>query len=359
MNSIETLLLAAILAGPPCLNAQFSIPWSIIEGGGGPSAGGGFSLHGTVGQSSAGAMIGGGFTLVAGYEAGLGSKVSCASDVPPGLFVIDRTRSLVTASGHLAGYPLQPQGASSLAAAYRGVIQAVVSSSAIGFPGGSVVDAETTGSWRPRAGGDDGAAPADYGGIAIGPAGLVTVYAALRNLVLDVTSGCVPLANGHFSAAALTFLPASASPATLDILALTPFPVSFSGPFASPMPNQSVTDATAELTGDVETLTLPILANMPLTVFNPGDSLLSFQGTLVARRTNAPPVLAIRHGATGNLILTWPNPSSGYALQQTASMSAPGGGWVDVTQPPVLVGPNHEVTLPATGRFCVFRLRRL
>jgi hypothetical protein len=69
------------------------------------------------------------------------------------------------------------------------------------------------------------------------------------------------------------------------------------------------------------------------------------------------PALAIRLGFGHTVILTWPDPSTGYVLQQTANMSGSGGGWADVTQPPVIVGANQEVTLPATGSFCLFRLR--
>ena len=74
----------------------------------------------------------------------------------------------------------------------------------------------------------------------------------------------------------------------------------------------------------------------------------------------APPALAIRlgvpSGGINTVILTWPHPSTGYVLQQTANMSASGGGWTDVTNAPVLVGMNQEVTLRATGNFCLFRL---
>ena len=67
----------------------------------------------------------------------------------------------------------------------------------------------------------------------------------------------------------------------------------------------------------------------------------------------------MRLGVTGTVVLSWPNPSSGYALQQSTNMSRTGGGWVEVTQPPVIVRPNKEVTLPANGQACLFRLRRL
>lgn len=68
--------------------------------------------------------------------------------------------------------------------------------------------------------------------------------------------------------------------------------------------------------------------------------------------------LAIHLGAGGSVILNWPNPSTGFALQQTSNLGAPGGGWVDVPDSPVVVGSNKEITLPATGPFRLFRLRR-
>jgi hypothetical protein len=69
------------------------------------------------------------------------------------------------------------------------------------------------------------------------------------------------------------------------------------------------------------------------------------------------PALSIRLEAANTAILSWPNPSTGYVLQQTANMDTPGGGWTDVAQLPNVLGSNKEVTLPATGRFCLFRLR--
>jgi hypothetical protein len=74
------------------------------------------------------------------------------------------------------------------------------------------------------------------------------------------------------------------------------------------------------------------------------------------------PGLAIRlgvpSGGFNTVILTWPNPSTGYVLQQNPNMNGPGGGWVNITQTPAINGSNKEVTLTATGAFCVFRLRR-
>lgn len=70
------------------------------------------------------------------------------------------------------------------------------------------------------------------------------------------------------------------------------------------------------------------------------------------------PVLSVRILGGGQLTLSWRNPSTGYVLQQTASMSGQDGGWMDVTNAPVINGSNKEVTLTAAGGFCMFRLRQ-
>jgi hypothetical protein len=72
------------------------------------------------------------------------------------------------------------------------------------------------------------------------------------------------------------------------------------------------------------------------------------------------PRMSIRLGVPTNgvntVILTWPHPSTGYVLQQTANMNAPADRWTDVTQSPTVNGAHQEVTLLATGQFCLFRL---
>jgi len=73
---------------------------------------------------------------------------------------------------------------------------------------------------------------------------------------------------------------------------------------------------------------------------------------------NSRPVsgLSIRLAGGNNVVLFWPNPSTGYVLQQ---MNAPAGAWIDVSQTPVINGANKEVTLPAVGQASFFRLRKL
>ena len=57
-------------------NAQYSIDWSTIDGGGGTSTGGVYSVSGTLGQPDAGHMSGGNFTLDGGFWGILGAVSS-------------------------------------------------------------------------------------------------------------------------------------------------------------------------------------------------------------------------------------------------------------------------------------------
>jgi len=50
-----------------CAEAQYSIDWSTMDGGGGTSTGGVYSVTDTIGQPDAGTMSGGGFTLQGGF----------------------------------------------------------------------------------------------------------------------------------------------------------------------------------------------------------------------------------------------------------------------------------------------------
>ena len=47
--------------------AQYSIDWHTIDGGGGTSTGGVYSVSGTIGQPDAGTMSGGNYTLQGGF----------------------------------------------------------------------------------------------------------------------------------------------------------------------------------------------------------------------------------------------------------------------------------------------------
>jgi len=68
----------------------------------------------------------------------------------------------------------------------------------------------------------------------------------------------------------------------------------------------------------------------------------------------APSLRIIRNGAS--VILAWPNPSSGFQLQESASLTAP--NWTDVNTAPGVVGDEKQVnqTIAPDTRF--YRLRK-
>jgi hypothetical protein len=61
------ILLLTLMAFCLWAQAQYSIDWSTIDGGGGTSTGGVYTVTGTIGQPDAGAMSGGSFTLQGGF----------------------------------------------------------------------------------------------------------------------------------------------------------------------------------------------------------------------------------------------------------------------------------------------------
>jgi len=62
---LRFILLPSVLC--LCAQAQYSIDWYTVGGGGGACSGGVYSLSGTIGQADAGTMSGGAFTLTGGF----------------------------------------------------------------------------------------------------------------------------------------------------------------------------------------------------------------------------------------------------------------------------------------------------
>jgi len=69
----------------------------------------------------------------------------------------------------------------------------------------------------------------------------------------------------------------------------------------------------------------------------------------------APPRLSIELTATNTVVVSWPSPSAGFALQQNTDLSTT--NWLPVATTPVVVGGENQVTLPATPPRNFFRLR--
>jgi hypothetical protein len=74
----------------------------------------------------------------------------------------------------------------------------------------------------------------------------------------------------------------------------------------------------------------------------------------VVQSEDAPLLRILRNG--GNVTLAWPNPSSGFQLQESPSLTLP--NWTDVNTAPGIVGDERQVsqTLSPGARF--YRLRK-
>jgi len=89
---MRTLLVTSLMSGmfaafAPRSNADFTIPWHSIDGGGGTSQGGIYSLSGTVGQPDANPtpLTGGSFSVSGGFwPGGIGQPIDpCPADIVP------------------------------------------------------------------------------------------------------------------------------------------------------------------------------------------------------------------------------------------------------------------------------------
>lgn len=62
----------------------------------------------------------------------------------------------------------------------------------------------------------------------------------------------------------------------------------------------------------------------------------------------------LRDGA--NFTLAWPNPSAGFQLQESPSLTAP--NWTDVIAAPAVIGDEQQVSQPIAPGARFYRLRR-
>jgi hypothetical protein len=88
-----------------CAQAQYSIDWSTLDGGGGTSTGGPYTVSGTIGQPDAGALSGGTFTLQGGFWPGI---VVMSTGEAPALFIhVSGNSVIVSWSPATAGFTLE------------------------------------------------------------------------------------------------------------------------------------------------------------------------------------------------------------------------------------------------------------
>jgi hypothetical protein len=80
-----------------------------------------------------------------------------------------------------------------------------------------------------------------------------------------------------------------------------------------------------------------------------------FWSAFAVVQTEGAPVLRIVHSGT-KVILAWPNPSTGFQLQESPSLVAP--NWTDVNAVPDVVGDETQVSVPSQPGARFFRLRK-
>lgn len=199
------------------------------------------------------------------------------------VFTIDPAQSTVSLSGAIIGYPIKEQGPGSLITKYAGTINADVTAAAITFTGSSGIIAQNSANWEPKAGGAAGNDPANYGGKA--SAGFLgSAVAAIRNAQFDVTSPPLALAGATFPSSALLFQFLKSSAGAIDY-SVTGF-LAKKGIIALQgyATNRVTSQATLVTSGNVQTLTIPIVADFFFDLLTPADTTLTIAGQLVATR---------------------------------------------------------------------------
>ena len=81
-----------------------------------------------------------------------------------------------------------------------------------------------------------------------------------------------------------------------------------------------------------------------------------FWGIIAAVQTPGAPTLRVVRTTTNTVVLAWPAPSTGFSLQQNASVDN-SGGWGSVTNSNTVVGSENQVIIspPVGNRF--YRLK--
>jgi hypothetical protein len=232
---------------------------------------------------------------------GFGALALVAS---PAVFTIDPSHSRLSVSATLLGMTITEQGPGSLATSMSGTVNAELTTTAIRFPGGSLLDASTNGSWQPLSGGAAGEAPADFAAKTQNPL-FGTILAAIREVTLDLQSDVLPLSGTGFDGSLVQFVSPTNSLAAFDYNAGL---LMGSKSLAGVSTNKLANGATVTVSAGVQTLTLSIDAQFPFTAFFTNDSLVEFTGKIVATRplestAPAPPVIRSIVFSNNQLIL--------------------------------------------------------
>jgi hypothetical protein len=286
-------------------------------------------------------------------------------------FTLDTNRSSLAISGSLAissgtgagTYSFTQQGSGSLTTHYGGDIYAHLTSTNVAFPGGSLIQAQTNGTWEPAVGGgaagSPGSAVADYG-IEASDSIIFTAYFAARNIQVDLASPVVSLANGSFNAGALAFTYLTNSTGTPNIDYNVSVPLDSSDDSeGNALLTGSATNgqSTAYLTNSAGMLTLVIPVNFTNVWLVSGDTVTDvLKGTLFATTspTNWPLPLSVST-QTGQMSLTWPSfPGPTYTVQTTTNLDSP---WVTASGSTTVEANTTTWTCDPTNQAQFYRLK--
>ena len=103
------LTLFALLGLLPAAQAQYSLTWNKIAGGGGTSSGGNYQVNGTIGQPDAsGALAGGGYSLTGGFWSLISSVP--AAGVPSLVITPGGANTVIVSWPATGSYTLQQNG---------------------------------------------------------------------------------------------------------------------------------------------------------------------------------------------------------------------------------------------------------
>ncbi len=246
----------------------------------------------------------------------------------PMVFKINPSLSQLTASGYVTSGNISAQAPGALTATYSGTINVDLTDTNITFTGGSLVAAQSNGSWQPAVGGTPGTAPADYGGTNTEDAGTGSGGThppgnfALRNVIFDLTSPVLATTKGSFDGSSLTCLLVT-NTATIDyyysaISITTNSGAEFLNGSAA---NTLSAGASVSTNAGVRKLVLPVNALFVESVALPSDhdTAITFTGQLVA--DTAPPMIQSIVKSFPNVVITTQNTTAQSVLLVSTNLT--------------------------------------
>ncbi len=261
-------------------------------------------------------------------------------------FKIDSTQSSVTLSGSVVGINFKEQAPGSLTTTYSGTITLDLTDTTVAIPTGAM-EAAVSGNWLPGLNGQGAAAPANYGGQASILFGTAT--AALRNILLSLSSPLTALTNGSFDAGNIVFSFPVSSAAKLDYNA--GFLGSGSTNLAGNATNKTATIATLSNIGGTDTLVINIDATFTTSILADNDSSLHIVGKITALGPKAAPRFIATEVVNQEFRFKVEGDITGYKLESTSDFLH----WTE-RQPEIVIENNIPIyTLPATADYEFFQ----